>query len=286
MSDESSSTPSLYRPSLASGAPPAGTTAARLRGVSARYPTSLEAPLSCVDLTVCAGDLVAVLGPNGAGKSTLLRVVTGLLAPAVGTVELFGAPVPGLNRREVARLVAVVTQSEDVAFGYSVFDVVMMGRAAHQDGWMRSRAADRERVTEALAQCDLLPLAERPVSELSGGEQKRVALARALAQSPRLLLLDEPTAFLDVRHQVALFELLAGEVRRGLACLAVTHDANLAAQYATRVVLMKAGRIVAAGPVSEVMTEAKLREVFDVSLFVGENASTGTRFFLPVRGGG
>ena len=247
---------------------PAGRVLGELEGLSARYPSSREPPLSSVTLSVEAGELVAVLGPNGAGKSTLLRVLAGVLTPSAGTVRLFGAPLASLRRREVAREVAVVAQSEEIAFGYTVSDVVMMGRSAHQDAWMRSGAEDRA------------------VSDLPGGEQKRVALARALAQTPKLMLLDEPTAFLDVHHQIALFDLLEEEVRGGLACVVVMHDMNLAAQYASRVALMKQGRLVAIGKVEEVMTYTGLRETFDSDLYVGVNDVTGARFFLPMRGHG
>jgi iron complex transport system ATP-binding protein len=206
-----------------------------------------------------------------------------LLAPSEGTARLFGASLGALPRRVVARDLAVVAQSEEVVFGYTTLDVVMMGRAAHQDGWLRPREEDVAIARRAMARCDVEGLAERPVSDLSGGEQKRVALARALAQTPRVLLLDEPTAFLDVRHQIALFDLLAEEVARGLACVVVMHDLNLAAQYASRVALAKGGRLVAVGSVEEVMTYARLRETFDSDLYVGVNDVTGTRFFLPMR---
>jgi iron complex transport system ATP-binding protein len=257
--------------------------ALELDGVSARYPSSREPPLVGASLTVSPGELLGVLGPNGAGKSTLLRVLAGTLAPSSGAARLFGKPLASLSRREVARDVAVVLQSEEVAFGYSAFDVVMMGRAAHQDGWMRARAEDSLIVRRAMERCDVEALAERPVADLSGGEQKRVALARALAQTPRVLLLDEPTAFLDIRHQIALFDLLAEEVAAGLACVVVMHDLNLAAQYASRVALANAGRLVAVGRVEEVMTYARLRETFDTDLYVGVNDVTGARFFLPMR---
>jgi iron complex transport system ATP-binding protein len=254
-----------------------------LEGVSARYASSREPPLRSVNLAVHAGELIAVLGPNGAGKSTLLRVLSGALAPTEGGVRLFGTPMRAQSRRAIASELAVVSQSEEVAFGYSVGDVVMMGRAAHQDGWMRPRAEDRAIVEQAILRCDLGELTGRSVSDLSGGEQKRVAIARALAQTPRVLLLDEPTAFLDVRHQVSLFDLLEDEVSRGLACVVVMHDLNMAAQYASRVVLAKDGRLVAVGTVDEVMTYARLRETFDSDLYVGVNDVTGARFFLPMR---
>jgi iron complex transport system ATP-binding protein len=243
-----------------------------------------DTPLSCVTLTVARGELVCLLGPNGAGKTTLLRVLSGTLAPTSGCARLFGEDITRMDRRDVARVLAVVGQTNEVAFGFSVRDVVMMGRAPHQDGWMRASSADRTIVDEALSLCDLEELATRPVEDLSGGEQKRVALARAFAQKPRVLLLDEPTAFLDVKHQIALYELLALEVARSsLACLVVMHDLTLAAQYASRVALAKAGKLVAVGSVDEVMTYRRLKETFDAELYVGVNELTGDRFFLPMR---
>jgi len=254
-----------------------------LDSVSARYASSRDMPLRSFSLAIGAGELVVVLGPNGAGKSTLLRVLSGALTPTEGEVRLFGHPIGTRSRRLIASELAVVSQSEEVAFGYSVRDVVMMGRAAHQGDWMRASPNDHAIVERAIVRCDLGDLVDRAVSELSGGEQKRVAIARALAQAPRVLLLDEPTVFLDVRHQVALFDLLEEEVARGLACVAVMHDLNAAAQYASRVVLLKAGRLVAAGTVDEVMTQAHLRETFDSDLYVGESEAMGARIFLPMR---
>jgi iron complex transport system ATP-binding protein len=267
--------------------------AIELRGVSARYPGHRlegarggDGPLEDASLAVDAGDLVIVLGPNGAGKSTLLRVLAGTLAPAQGEALLFGAPLAGLDRREIARSVAVVRQSDEVSFGFSVRQVVAMGRAPHQGAWMREGDGDRAIVDRALSRCDLEGLAVRPVAELSGGEQKRVSIARALAQEPRVLLLDEPSAFLDVRHELDLYDRLADQVsREQLACVVVMHDLNIAAQYASRVVLMKRGRIVAQGKVEEVMTHARLKETFDADLYCGVNDLTGSRFFLPMRAG-
>ncbi len=264
------------------------------RELHASYPASpgrpkgagaLGEPLAGVSLSLAAGELVCVLGPNGAGKSTLLRVLAGTLAPARGEVLLFGRSMASLERREVARTLAVVPQLSEVAWGFAVRDVVTMGRAPHQEGWLRASDEDKRVVNEVLDRCDLVRLAERAVNELSGGEQKRVAIARALAQKPRVLLLDEPAAFLDVQHQIALYDLLAESVARDrLACLVVMHDLNVASQYATRVVLAKGGRFVAVGTVDEVMTYRKLRETFDADLYCGVNELTGTRFFVPMRG--
>ena len=262
-----------------------------LKGVTAGYPrqgSSSAEPsknqLRDVDLELRAGELVCVLGPNGAGKTTLVRVASGLLEPTAGQVRLLGSDVAALPRFEIARSLAVVEQQQELAMGFTVREVVTMGRAPHQGAWMRPSDRDAAIVAEALRRCDLVDLARRPAHALSGGEQKRVAIARALAQEPKVLLLDEPGAFLDVKHQLDLYELLAAEVKgRELACLVVMHDLNVAAQFADRIVLMKGGRVVAAGSVAEVMTWQTLKETFDADLYCGVNDLTGARFFLPMR---
>ncbi len=237
-----------------------------------------------MSFTVEAGQICAILGPNGAGKSTLLRVLSGLLVPTRGRVAVHGVDLASLDRRGVARRIAVVHQHVEVAMGFTVRDVVAMGRAPHQGGWMRSSARDGEVVARALGTCELDGLAHRLVAELSGGEQKRVAIARALAQEAQILLLDEPGAHLDVRHLVAVHELIRSEVAtRNLACVAVLHDMNLAAEYADRVALLKDGRLLAHGTVPEVMTYRRLKEVFETELWVGVNELDGARYFLPVR---
>lgn len=257
-----------------------------LRNVTAGYPPELRT-LSDVDLTLSAGELVCVLGPNGAGKTTLLRVASGLLAPRAGDVRLLERPLASLTRAEIATRLAVVEQMQEldgIAGGFTVREVVAMGRAPHQGSWMRASKNDDAIVEDAIVRCDLVRIAARPAHALSGGEQKRVAIARALAQEPKVLLLDEPGAFLDVRHQLDLYELLLGEVKdRELACLVVMHDLNVAAQFADRVVLVKDGRVVAAGKVEEVMTWKTLKETFDADLYCGVNDLTGARFFLPMR---
>lgn len=254
-----------------------------LRGVTAGYDAG-KSQLRDVAMTVGAGELVCVLGPNGAGKTTLVRVASGLLDVTGGEVRLQGKDLTKLARAEVARSLAVVEQQQELAMGFTVQDVVTMGRAPHQGAWMQPSERDTNVVGDALARCDLVALASRPAHALSGGEQKRVAIARALAQEPKVLLLDEPGAFLDVRHQLDLYELLASEVKdRELACLIVMHDLNVAAQFADRIVLMKDGRVVAAGTVEEVMTWQTLKETFDADLYCGVNELTGARFFLPMR---
>ena len=260
--------------------------AAELRGVSARYTEGLPSAVSDVNLEVAAGELLAVLGPNGAGKSTLLRVLAGTLAPTAGEALLFGKRVDTSDRGLVARTVAVVPQFDEVAFGFTVREVVLMGRAPHQSRWMTPSVEDEREVDKALERCDLGGFATRIVDQLSGGERKRVSIARALAQTPKVLLLDEPGAFLDVKHQLALYDLLTTLVaEEKIAAVVSMHDLNAAAQYASRVTLMKDGRIVATGTVPEVMTYRRLQETFDADLYCGVNDVNGARFFLPMRKG-
>lgn len=254
-----------------------------LEKVTVRYGVGIPA-LNDVSLSVASGEVVAVLGPNGAGKSTLLRVMAGALEPASGSVKLAGKEVKATDRRDLARTVAFVTQTADVAFGFTVRDVVMMGRAPHQGSWMAATEADERAVDEAMRKLELVELASRRVDALSGGEQKRVAIARALAQSPSVLLLDEPGAFLDVRHQLALYDLLVDLAESGLAVALTMHDINAAAQYASRVALLKSGSLVAIGAIDEVLTYRRLRETFDADLYCGVNDVNGARFFLPMRG--
>ena len=257
-----------------------------LRDVHARYEPRGAETISAVTFALSAGQIVCVLGPNGAGKTTLVRVVSGTLPATQGTITLLGDSVTGMDKKRLARSLAVVSQQEDGDHDFTVAEVIMMGRAPHQDAWLRERVEDRDVVLDALTRCRLLPLRERLYRTLSGGEQKRVQIARALAQRPKVLVLDEPAAFLDVREQIALYELLASEVKEHrLGCLVVMHDLTAAAQIADEIVLMKHGRVVATGGVEAVMTYALLRETFDAELYCGLNEITNTRFFLPMRGG-
>ncbi len=254
-----------------------------LEGVDARYSDGTTA-LFGVSLSVEPGQICAVLGPNGAGKSTLVRILSGSLRPSRGRVTLFGDDLATLDRRALAQRIAVVPQAVDVALGFTVRQVVTMGRAPHQGTWMRASDEDDAIVTRALESCDLARLSERPVTHLSGGEQKRVAIARALAQSARALVLDEAASHLDIRHAIELHEVVCREVaERQLVCVVVLHDLNAAARYADRIALLKAGHLVACGTIEEVMTYRRLKEVFEAELYVGVNELDNKRYFLPVR---
>ncbi len=242
--------------------------------------------LQDVSLSARAGDILALLGPNGAGKSTVLRVVAGLLATSAGEVRVEGVPAAERDRRDMAQVVAFVPQTEGLAYGFRVREVVSMGRAPHQDAWMRERAEDAAAVDDALRRCDLVSLADRRVETLSGGEGRRVAVARALAQRPRVLLLDEPGAFLDVRHRLELYDLLADVAPSApLACLLAMHELGAAARIASSVVLLKGGKVVASGATEETLTPEHLRATFDADVHTGRDIATGERYFVATRSG-
>jgi iron complex transport system ATP-binding protein len=249
--------------------------------VFARYSTGADV-LCDVSMQLDPGEMLVVIGPNGAGKSTLIRLLSGTLAPRSGVARLFGEDICRIPRKDIARRLAVVPQTAPVAHGFRVHDVVMMGRSPHQGALSWPSNADRGAVEHAMARAGVSDLALRRVDELSGGEQKLVAVARALAQRPDVLLLDEASAHLDPRHATDVCELVLAEVRaRTMACLATMHDLNLAAAYADRVLLLKDGRIAGLGSVGDVMTADKLEEAFAAPLRVGSD--DGGRYFAPRR---
>ena len=250
-----------------------------VRGASFAYDGSPA--LADVTLSARAGEFVGLLGPNGAGKSTLVRLVAGLLAPASGAVRLAGLDPFTSPRRTVARVCAFVPQEPRVAWPFTVREAVMMGRAPRQGLLAVASRFDRGAVDGALVACDLVHLADRRLDALSGGERRRVFFARALAQEPRVLLLDEPTAFLDLGHQVAAMHMARVAARGGLCVVAVLHDLNLAAAACDRVVVLSAGRVVAEGAPAAVLTAERVREVWGVPVWRGENGATGAAVVLP-----
>ena len=241
-----------------------------VRDVCFRYPGAEAGALERVSLELRSGELVALLGPNGSGKTTLVRVALGLHAPQAGVASILGRPARDWPRRDLARVVGVVAQREDNLFPQRVRETVRLGRYPHLGPWAVERDADRAAVERALERCDVAAFADRWLWTLSGGEYQRVRIARALAQEPRLLVLDEPTASLDVRHEMELFQL----VRRladaeGLGVLLVTHDVNLAARFADRVALLANGRLAAAGAPGDVLRQDVLEAVFCWPIAVG-----------------
>jgi iron complex transport system ATP-binding protein len=237
-----------------------------------------------VDLTLARGELLGILGPNGAGKSTLARLLLGLVPPQSGHVTVDGRELSSLSPRERARLVAAVLQDEPLEFPFTALEVVLMGRRARLGALGFERAADLAAAERAMRETGVLDLAARPLVELSGGERKRVLLARALAQDTPALVLDEPAAALDVRHQLELFALLETRRQAGAAVAVVVHDLNLAARWCTRIALLTAGAPSIVGAVAEVLTEARLRAAFGVEVAVGTHPVTGARVLFPLRG--
>jgi iron complex transport system ATP-binding protein len=221
-----------------------------------------------VDMQVAEGEWVALIGPNGAGKTTLIRAIAGLV-PFSGSIALGGRPTAAMHRRELSRLLAVVPQEPTTPPWMTVGEYVLVGRTPHLGPLAREGRRDREAAADALARLDLLEYRERPLGTLSGGEKQRVVVARALAQEARVVLLDEPTAALDIGHQqqaLDLLDLLRAE--SGLTLLAAMHDLTLAAQYADRMVLLDRGRVVADGAPPDVLTEALIREHYSASIDV------------------
>ena len=235
----------------------------RLEGVTVLYRE--RAALHDIGLQIDAGERVAVIGPNGAGKSTLLRVVAGLLRPAAGSVELAGVRLDRLDRLAVARRLAVVPQLPTLPFATSVEEVVALGRLPHEHPVRGMRPGDRAAVAAAIDRVGVGHLLGRDARELSLGERQLVLLAMAVAQDAPVLVLDEPTVHLDLRHQVEVMELVGDlNTRDGTTILAVLHDVGLAAHFFPRLVLLDRGRIVADGPPADVLTPERIREVFGV----------------------
>lgn len=234
-----------------------------LDAVSCRYPGAVRDALVGVSLALRAGELHAVLGPNGSGKTTLLRAALGIVPARGGRAAIRGRAVSEWSRRELARVVGVVPQREENLFPQRVRETVLLGRYAHLSLFGDERPADRAAVDRALAACDVTSLADRWLWTLSGGEYQRVRVARALAQEPNILALDEPTASLDVRHAMELFELVRTLVdTRGLGALVITHDVNLAARFADQVLLLADGAAVARGAPADVLTRETVERVF------------------------
>ncbi len=232
-----------------------------VEGLSVRYGS--RTVLADFSLRVRHGEFLAIVGPNGSGKSTLIKAISRSLRPAAGRVLLDGRDVARMRVKELARQMAVVPQETSLAFDFTVEEVVMMGRLPHLVRFRGESEADVAAVREAMRVTHTLHMADRLVTGLSGGERQRVLMARALAQEPRLLILDEPTAHLDIAHQIELLDLLRHLNReRGLTVIVVLHDLNLAAQYAGRLVMLKDGRLFADGPPAEVVTERNVAMVY------------------------
>ena len=237
-----------------------------------------------VSLRLTDGALTGILGPNGSGKTTLLRLLSGTRRPTAGRVLLDDRPLDRMPRREVARHIAVVPQETELAFEYSAIEIVLMGRHPHLGLFTVEGPAEIEIARQAMASTGTAPLADRPFHQLSGGEKQRVVIAAALAQSPRLLLLDEPTASLDLGYQLEISALLTALNRdRGVTMAISTHDLNLAAAICRELIMIRDGRVIAAGATNDVLTPDNVRRLYDVEADVHVHSETGHVTVVPVR---
>jgi iron complex transport system ATP-binding protein len=253
----------------------------RMEGVDFSYPG--RPIFSDLNLSLTAGEILGLIGPNSSGKTTLLKLLNGLLQPQKGNVFLEGKEMKDFSRSQIARRMAVVPQEMEVPFAFTAGEIVLMGRAPYlgRFGWEKKKDLDLAR--EAMGLSGTAELEDRPFTELSQGEKQRVLMARALAQEPRIILLDEPTSHLDINHQVEIHELIRSlNEERKLTVLTISHDLNLAAEYCHRIVLLHRGSIYAAGTPAEVLTERNIRRVYETTVLVEKNPLTGAPRVTPV----
>jgi iron complex transport system ATP-binding protein len=220
--------------------------------------------LGPVSLEIGPGEMTALIGPNGSGKSTLLRLLAGLWRPDSGDVQLDGKTIHGRPRKEIARRISFVPQEIQIDFFFTVAEILAMGRYAHRGRFAPQSDADRAAVQLAAAECDITYLMKRAVNTLSGGERQRVLIARSLVAEPDFILLDEPTANLDIQHALDILHLCQELSRKGKTVIVATHDFNLVTRYVTRLVLLQSGALVAQGPREEVLHPSAIQEVFQV----------------------
>ena len=237
-----------------------------------------------LSIRIRPGEMVGLIGANGSGKTTFLRLASGVIAPGAGAVRAGGRDVAAIPPRERAKMIGVVPQESGMTFDFSVMEVVLMGRAAYWGFFGLEGPADLKAARRAMSRTGTSALAARPMGTLSGGERQLVFVARALAQEPGLLLLDEPTAFLDIRHRLEIYGILA-ELNReeGITVALTSHDIDLAARFCPRLVLLKEGRVIDDGPTRDIFTAENLSRLYDTPLRVIQDPVTGERLALPAR---
>jgi iron complex transport system ATP-binding protein len=240
--------------------------------------------LSNIDLDAREGEIIGILGPNGSGKTTLLKCLNRSLSPKAGTVLIEDRDYKEMTRREIATRMGTVPQSANVNFPFTALDIVLMGRTPELKRFESESKRDLEIVQEAMVLTNTEHLASRPMDQLSGGERQRVIIARALAQKPKIMLLDEPTLHLDVNHQLDILDLITGLARtEKLTVIFVTHDLALAARYCDKLILMQKGKIVSAGDVMDALTPANLRRVFGIEASVYFDERIGAHSVAIIR---
>ena len=256
----------------------------RFDGVVVRYPGAARAAVDGVSFDAPRGSITAIAGPNGSGKSTLVRALLGRVPVAAGSIAVDEVDALRLDRRELARRIAVVSQREEPAFPLRVRDYIALGRHPHTHLWSSADPSGATAIDQAIVEAEVEPFVGRTTDELSGGEWQRVRIARALAQDAKALVLDEPTTYLDIAHEMAAFELLDALARRDQAILVVSHQLNLVARFAHRVVLLHQGTVAASGTPADVMRGEILERVYDWPLVVTRDPAVGAPALLPLRG--
>jgi iron complex transport system ATP-binding protein len=251
-----------------------------------RYPRAAVSAVDQVSFSASRGEVTAVVGPNGSGKSTLVRALLQLTPLAAGSIAIDGVPLAQLDRRTIAQRVSVVSQRESLVFPLPVWEYVALGRHPHEDPWGAAPARTDAAIAAALDRAGITSLGDRSTEELSGGEWQRVRIARALAQGGDALVLDEPTTFLDIAHEMSMFELFARLAHDGMAVLLVSHQLNLVARFADTIVLLHRGRIAAAGTPADVMRASVLEEVYEWPLLITRDPAVGAPALLPLRNRG
>ncbi|MGA2516823.1 MAG: ABC transporter ATP-binding protein [Thermodesulfobacteriota bacterium] len=240
-----------------------------------------------VSFRVEKGEFVGVIGPNGSGKTTLLKLLYGLLAPQRGEILFELVPMKKMDRRDIAKRIAVVAQETQLLFPFSVLETVLMGRSPYLGRLLFESEKDLEIARKAMEWTKILPFSERPVEELSGGERKRVFIARALAQEPEVILLDEPTANLDIEHQIDFLDLILTLNReRGLTIVMASHDMNIASEFCDRLILLQEGRIYQMGTPEEVVTKENIESVYGCEVWIDQHPVSGMPRISLLRKGG
>ncbi len=238
--------------------------------------------LGGVDIEISHGEIVGVMGANGTGKSTLLKLMSGALTPTRGKIVLLGEELSLLSAKQRARRIAIVPQESNIPFSFSALEIVLMGRAPYLPPFGFESKGDVRQAHAAMERTDCIELADRDINTLSGGERQRVILARALAQCPELLLLDEPTSFLDIRHTAEFTDVLRKLNRTsGITIVCAIHDLNLAASFCHRIIFIKDGGVIADGDVGEIIDRDIIRNAFDIDVHVGFDEETGTPYCFP-----
>lgn len=250
------------------------------------YPAGRTA-VANLSFAIQPSEFFAIIGPNGSGKSTLVKLLLGVLQPTAGVVQFHDRNTADWDRRDFARRVGVVAQIEELLFPFTARELVAMGRYPHLGPWQRERAEDRAAIEQAMALCDVTELADRQMQNLSGGERQRVRVARALAQQPDTLVLDEPTTALDLGHEMAVFELLHRlRTEHGMTVVAATHNINLAARFAARLLLMHDGEMVACGAPADVIAGDRISTIYQwpvrISQHPGPGPDAGSPQVIPV----